>query len=455
MRDIVPQQRRLLTGYCAHQIAEELQEISAIIDEHPELLDLVMADVMRGKSSTLGRKGLSAEQVLRILILKTLTRDSYKELAFRLVDSTASAAFCRTGIGFNRSTSSLHENLRRVRPETLETINATLVTGAMASKWGGARKIRVDCTNTSTDIHAPSDSSILWDCVRVLTRLLQRADTALDGSLHFTDHTSRAKKRAFEIQHAGSKEKRKHLYKDLLRVTNKVIAYVEAAIPVLQTSTFVGLLTSAAALAMRDELEQYLSMTKQVVLQTRRRVFDGEQVPASDKLVSIFESHTDIIKKKRRDTEYGHKLCLSVGDSCLIYDCLVLNGNPADSTLAATMVERHCELFGKEPRQTAFDGGFASKLNLQAIKELGVNDVAFNKKRGLKVEDMAKSSWVYRQLSRFRAGVEGVISYLKRCFGLGRCNWKGFGSFKAYVWSSIVTANLLTMARQRLKPAET
>lgn len=453
MRYIVPRQRRLTTRYFDHPATRELQMMSAILDEHPELLDLVMADLTKNLAVNKGRRGMSAEQVLRVLVIKTMYQEPYEELSFRLQDSTSYTAFCRLGLGFKRSASALQENLRRLRPETLEAINKVLVGGEFAAGRDKADKVRVDCTVTETNIHEPTDSSLLWDCVRVLTRLLEQAAFALPGTFIFTDHRRRAKRRFQAIQHAKKEVARKRLYRDLVNVTEWVLGYVEKAMLAVEAGTFVGLLGDLEKGALLSELSAFASLARRVVSQTRRRVFDGEQVPAIEKVVSIFEPHTDVIKKERRDTEFGHKICLSVGRRSLVYDCAVLEGNPADSSMAAEMIERHIQQFGKPPRQVAFDGGFASKKNLREIKALGVGDVAFNKKRGIAVEDMTKSSWVYHHLSRFRAGVEGVISYLKRCFGLRCCNWKGFESFKSYVWSSIIAANLLTMARYRLAMA--
>ena len=147
---------------------------------------------------------------------------------------------------------------------------------------------------------------------------------------------------------------------------------------------------------------------------------------------------------------YGHKVCLSSGASGIITDVVVLRGNPADSTLAVNMIERHKKLFGNVPLQASFDGGFASRKNLASIKKLGVQDVAFSKRCRLEISDMVKSSWVYRQLKNFRAGIEAGISLLKRAFGLGRCLWRGFESFQAYVQASVVSCNLLVIARHVL-----
>ena len=198
------------------------------------------------------------------------------------------------------------------------------------------------------------------------------------------------------------------------------------------------------------DLKQFAKLAQQVVDQTERRVINGEKVSATEKIVSLFEPHTDIIVKDRRETFYGHKVCLTGGDSNLIVDCLITDGNPADSTLTEMMLNRQKKIYGRYPLKVALDGGFASKDNLDAAKSMKIKDVCFAKKRGLKVEDMCRSQWVYNRLRRFRAGIESGISWIKRCFGFARCTWKGLRSFKSYVWSSIVSANLLTIARKQL-----
>ncbi len=144
---------------------------------------------------------------------------------------------------------------------------------------------------------------------------------------------------------------------------------------------------------------------------------------------------------------YGHKLNLSTGRSGLILDVVIEDGNPADSDRLLPMLDRHISHYGKPPRQMAADGGYASIENLHDAKARQVKDVVFHKKRGLKVEEMAQSAWVYRKLRNFRAGIEAGISCLKRAYGLGRCTWKGLAHFKAYVWSSVVAHNLALYGR--------
>jgi IS5 family transposase len=266
----------------------------------------------------------------------------------------------------------------------------------------------------------------------------------------FSNRTRRAKRRRKEIFNAKNAESRLPAYQDLLKVTEEVHAFGLGIRDLLQQGETLAALDLFQALAAQEiarQLDHFLALTLRVVDQTRRRVFEGQIVPATDKLVSIFEEHTDIIRKDRRETLYGHKICLTGGASSMILDCKVLQGNPADSTLAQSMVERQVQIFTRPPRQIVFDGGFSSKLNLQEIKTTGVKDVAFSKSPGLKISDMVKSSWVYKRLRDFRAGIEGNISFLKRTFGLDRCTWKSWSSFQSYVWGSIVSFNLLVLAR--------
>jgi IS5 family transposase len=245
-----------------------------------------------------------------------------------------------------------------------------------------------------------------------------------------------------------SKKDRKKKYEDLLKVTHMTVKYALDTVFLLETHPFLNSSLAETAQGMADELQEIIRLTHRVIEQTTRRVIHGESVPACEKIVSIFEPHTDIIVKDRRDTFYGHKVCLTGGPSNLINDCLILDGNPADTYLTDQMFDRHKEIYGHYPLKAALDGGFASKTNLDTAKGKGIKDVCFAKKRGLEEEDMCRSPWVYKRLRRFRAGIESGISWLKRCFGFARCMWKSLPSFHSYVWASVVSANLLTLVRR-------
>jgi IS5 family transposase len=306
-----------------------------------------------------------------------------------------------------------------------------------------------------TNIHEPTDSELLWDSVRVITRLMSQARKALGAAtVSFGNRTRRAKRRRKEIANAKTAADRHRAYRDLFAVAAEVHANGSRIRDLLRQPEIGGHLDLAGALkvaGIAEGLDHYLPLMQQVISQARRRVLEGESVPATEKIVSIFEPHTDIIRKDRRETLYGHKICLTGGASSMILDCTVLQGNPADATLAKEMVDRQADIFSRPPRQVVFDGAFASKLNLQAIKANGVKDVAFSKSLGLEIGAMVKSSWVYKRLRHFRAGIEGNISFLKRIFGLGRCTWRSWESFQSYVWASIVSFNLLVFARYQLR----
>ena len=455
MRRIILQQPSIVETTGNHQHTAELRKIDEILRCLPRIAQLVHEDLVRGlKDPRTGRRGnLTADQVVRVLLVKQMNGFSYEELAFHLADSKTYRAFC--GIGFTDKvpkSSILQRDIKKIRPETLEQLNVLILGKAKDEGIEKGRQVRIDCTVVETNIHHPTDSSLLNDCVQVLARIMDAAKETFEVNFTFADHRRRAKRRALGILNAKSQKKRLKPYKDLLRVTSLTVAYAEQAAKAIalarkksgEPDIF------GAALGSARELSHYVGLAKKVIDQTERRVVKEEKVPAQEKVVSIFEPHTDIIIKDQRETLYGHKIVLTGGVSGLFTDLVVLDGNPADSTLALNMVQRQEKIFDGVPLKVAFDGGFASKANLMQIKELGVRDVAFRKKRGLDIAEMAKSTWVYKRLCDFRAGIEGMISFLKRCFGLRRCNWQGYESFKSYAWASVISANLLLLARHML-----
>jgi IS5 family transposase len=451
MRKNYKKQMPLTITSIDHPHAEELESISQILDDNPIIYEWVLQDLTRNVTNVdTGAEGMSAEQVLRAAIIKQMEGYSYEDLAFHLLDSVCYRGFCRIGIadkGFQKS--ALCNNIKAITPETWQAINRILVAYGQDKDIEKGKQVRIDCTVVSSNIHEPTDSSILWDCVRVLTRMLGQINERFDElDIPFSDHTRRAKRRMLEIMNANSKKVRDKKYEDLLKVTHMTVNYALNAVCLIEAHCFNHCSLSETAQQLAEELKEIIRLTYKVIDQTTRRVIHGESVPAREKVVSIFEPHTDIIVKDRRDTFYGHKVCLTGGASNLITDCLILDGNPADCALTDQMLERHKQIYGHYPLKAALDGGFASKANLDSAKAKGIKDVCFAKKRGLEVEDMCRSTWVYKRLRRFRAGIESGVSWLKRCFGFARCMWRSLPSFHSYVWASIVSANFLTLARK-------
>jgi len=456
MRKTVIVQPSLREAWLELEHSRELKAISTVLDAYPKINELVVQD-LRAQNPTANRDvgcgGMSAEQVLRAALVKQMNHFSYRELAFHLADSRSYRTFCRLGITDSTpSKSTLASNIKALRSHTLEKINRALVSAAEKTNIEKGRKVRADCTVVESNIHPPWDSELLYDCVRVLTRLMIRArDVVGSSALIFSNRTRRAKRRRLAILNAKNAHQRRRVYRDLLKVTQETSRSARRVVYQLETSTWADPVKRASTQSIAKDLRHFVDLTDKVMDQTRRRVIDEQRVPSEEKLVSIFEEHTDIIRKDRRETLYGHKVCLTAGASSMILDCVILDGNPADSTLAETMIDRQVEIYQRAPRQVAYDGAFSSKANLEAIKDKGVEDVAFAKAPGLAVSQMVKSSWVYQRLRRFRCGIEGVISFLKRVFGLDRCTWRSLPSFKSYVWTSIITCNLLVMARHLLR----
>lgn len=446
MRETRTAQASLVFEYVDHQHAEELEAMGKLLDALPSCIwEAVHRDLIGERSRKRGRKGMSAEQVVRVMVVKQLTKVGYEKLSYLLLDSRGYDGFCGLPKGKRFSASTLQSNVARLRAESLELLNRTMMQIAKTEGIESGERLRADTTNVETDIHPPTDSSLLGDTNRVLIRLMKQAHE--EYGIKFINHGRRAKKRIYAITYPKKKEDRKALYRDLLKVTGWTIAAARQVVVELRSRN------DMMAEVIATELERFCALGTRVVDQTTRRVIDGKNVPPDEKLVSIFETHTDILVKGARKVEYGHKVSLSTGASGLVTDVMVLEGNPGDVTLTKTIVERHVEIFGRAPRQAAFDGAFASQANLASIKAMGTQDVVFGKPCGLGIHDMAKSTWVFKCLRNFRTAIEGTISFLKRCFGLARCTWRTFKGFKSYVWGSVVTANLLMLARHRLARA--
>ena len=446
MREKRTIQASIFERYAEHEIGRELKAMSDWADQNIDLLDWVAADVKRRNVEETGRKGLSIESVLRCAILKQYRQLSYEELVFCLMDSSSCQTFARLTRPWFPKKATLQSCISAISDVTWEKINQRLLHSADKAKKERGEMLRIDSTVSESPIHAPSDSTLLWDSVRVLVRLLERAEELAEGitTIDYRNHQRVAKKRARAIRYTRGHKQKATLYRDLIDVSRKSLGYVEeASIKLLAVMPYEPL----ACELWQAQFNHYKRLILNVIDQTERRVFQGEKVPSVEKMVSLFEEHTDIIVKGSRDIQYGHKLNLSTGRSGLILDVVIEEGNPADVERFLPMLERHIEQYGKAPRQMAADGGYASIENLHEAKALKVEDVVFHKKRGLKVEEMAKSPWVYRKLRNFRAGIEAGISCMKRAYGLGRCTWKGLKHFRAYVWSSVVAHNLALYGR--------
>ena len=330
MREKHTVQRSIFEHYAEHEIGRELKAISDWLDQHMDLLDRVATDINPYNVEDTGRKGLSVESVLRCAILKQFRQLSYEDLVFCLMDSASCQTFARLSMEWFPKKSVLQGCISAITDVTWEQINQRLLLSAQQAKVEKGEMLRIDSTVTDTPIHAPSDSTLLWDSVRVLVRLLQQAQELASGTtvIEYRNHRRVAKKRMRAIVYTRGQDKKARLYRDLIAVTRKSLSYVEAASLRLVA---VRLIQPLACEAWQSQWMHFRSLILQVIDQTERRVFGKEKVPANDKIISVFEEHSDIIVKGARDVQYGHKINLSTGRSGLVLDVVIEAGNPADS----------------------------------------------------------------------------------------------------------------------------
>ena len=444
MRETRNAQASIFDHYAKHEIGNQLATMSGILDDCADLVGWVATDLISKGTQSTGRAGLPVESVLRCAILKQVRQLSYKELAFYLEDSGSFRSFARLPQGVVPGKSALQDNISRIKPQTWERINQALIRQALAAEVEYSDQVRIDSTVVATNIHEPSDSSLLCDGIRVLTRLMMKARKKLDvPGIDFTDHRKPARSLARQIFYTRGMTKKKPLYIDLLSHAEQVLKDSNEALWRVRLYRFRG----ARYGQWVEQATLYRRLLRGVIRQTRRRVLNGESVPATEKVLSLYEPHTDVIVKGSRDIQYGHKVNLTTGLNGLVLDATIESGNPCDTERYLPMIERQATLYGHVPDSVAVDGGYASRANLTDAKELGVSEAAFQKKKGLTVEAMTSSRKIYKQLCDFRAGIESNISELKRAYGLKRSLWRGLQGFMADVWSSIVSYNLVRMSR--------
>lgn len=431
----------------------ELAAIDSLLDEVAEILDLVHGDLCHtSEKKVSGRPAVaSCEQVLRSAILMRLRGLDYRSLAQEIDASLVYRKFTRFYGKKIPHFTRLNDLIKMISPQTMLQVNEALVRLGIKKRVEDGKAIRHDTTVGATDISWPRDSGLLDDCVRVLTRLLKelRAE-APEVEFAFHDRGRVSKKRAYQIAMTKGKDagrRREVLYHDLLEIQAEVCDYARQA---LDAAKALGSRAwSAPARSVLDRMEHYLGLADGVWQQAHRRIVLGETVAAAEKIVSIFEPHTDIIRrgKTASPTEFGHKFDIATGRSGLIVRYEVLEGNPSDGEILERALEDHIELFGKPPQRLTADRRYHSAENEKVARKLGVEQVALPKPGRLSEIRRAvqKAPW-FRRLMRFRAGIEGNLSTLLRSFGLSRCLWKGWRSFQAYVGFGVFTYNLRLMA---------
>ncbi len=450
MRHLKKTQLGLFSQYPNHQLSTELQQINNIIDRHPEFAHMVHEDLVKEKKDS-GDIGMTSEQVLKVAILKSIRGLSYRALAFNLVDSVSTRAFLGLELEENYAHSTLQDLIVQISEETWGIISASLVSDARDQKIEPCKKMRLDSTVTKSNIHHPTDASLLYDCIRVTEREFKkvRKNVMKDfWRLISREDLKRAKTLLYKINNSKNDAERLPCYKELLKIATKLNKGLPDTIrKIKKEQKCVKMNALKKSLKQLENVAFYL---EKIIFQTQKRVIKGKKVSSEKKVLSIFEPHTDIIVKGQREVEFGHKIFLTSGQSNMILDCQIPDGNPAESDMFLKVMNSVTQTYGACPVKVSADGGFASKENLEEAKEMGAKDVCFPEKKGMKILKMVKSAWVFKNLLNWRAGIEAVISFLKRCFGMRVAYWKGHDGFKRYVKNAVCAYNFVVLARHEL-----
>ena len=442
MRETRVAQISIFENYAQHEFAERLLKISNIIDRWPEILTLIEKDLTDKPKKNVGRKGLTVENVLRCLFLKQTLQISYQQLAFHLADSMTYRSFARLADDFFPKKSALQATIRKITPETLEKIHILISQSLLNKNEISLEKIRIDSTVVKSNIAPPSDSQLLEDAVRVISRYLAKSHDTNHVKIRFTDKRKAAKSLAFRIFNAKNAEK-ETLYPELLKLVRIVLKQASRGLD----KVFLEALNTPATQQWQADVKHYRDLMLKVINQTERRVIQKEKVPTAEKIVSIFEPHTDVIVKGYRDIQYGHKINLASDRSGFITYLRIETGNPADSERFLPVLKAHEKQFGRLPKAVACDGGYASKANVESGRNMGVKHVVFHKRVGISYQLMGVKKKTFISLRNFRAGIEGNISELKRAYGASKAMWKKESGFQAFVWSSVICYNLVRLSR--------
>ncbi len=438
------------------EMEPELAELDRLLEDD-ELFQRVKADLAQRypNTPTLGRHSTPVEVILRMLVVRRLYDWSYEETEHFVSDSLILRQFCRLYLEPAPDDTTLLRWAGLIGPQTLKQLNDHIAILAGQIKVTRGRKLRTDGTVVETNIHHPSDNSLLSDGVRVISRLIRKAKDLIGESMQgagsiFRDRTRSAKRLSRQIIEAARRHgeagelARRGVYQRLLGVAQASLRQSRLVRERLVSTT------DKAAERLISEIDRFVPLVQRVVRQTKLRVLEGVAVPAEEKLVSLFETHTCIIRRGKvgKETEFGRKVWLDEVDGGIISNYRVLRGNPADRTQAVPSLAGHQRLFEHPPRLFAGDRGVYSRGNEMVAQDMGVKRVALPKPGSKSPErrQYERQGWFRRGL-RFRAGSEGRISVLKRRGYLGRCRDRGEAGFGRWIGWGILTANLTTIAR--------
>lgn len=419
-----------------------------ILRKNPSILAAAHRDLAGSLSeSRSGRRTkYTSEEILKALIVMFIEGDSYRDVVVRIENSEFLKGFVGLGTRSMMDFTFLSRAFGCLSTGTWEVINQRLTAYALAEEKISGDTFRVDTTVYETNIHYPTDSSLLWDSYRVLVRILRRISEDYPGlGLSYRFHDRKVKKLySFISRNASSTSKKKQrkvksTYRELIKAVERVVGISNGVVFLLPEGG-----------SDREELKHYLSLAAHVIDQARRRVLEGEKLASDKKLYSIFEEHTELIKRGKagKPIEFGHKVLLGQTGEKFISQYQVMRSRREDKDLIDEIIESHVKTFGKKPDVLAGDKGFYESMDKLTKLEEDIDIVSICKKgRRNEEEQERESSDMFMAAQRFRAGIEGTISVLKRAFNLFRCLFRGFKNYAASVGCAVFCHNLVLLTR--------
>ena len=433
-----------------------LTQLDRVLDDNT-LFQAVKADLARRcpRTRTDGRPSTPVEVILRLLVVKHLYGWSYEATERWVSDSLVLRQFCRVYVAPVPDDTTLLRWANLIQPATLHRLLDHVVELARTLQVTRGRKLRIDGTVVETHIHHPTDSTLLDDGVRVLGRTLAKVRALLPQTAGVTrdavrDRTRSAKRQMKRIMDAARQRgteaaDRMHTaYQRLLDITQATV----------QHARHVGAVLMAQGIAQGQKLAATLAhmapLVGQVIAQTTRRVLQGEVVPATEKVVSLFEPHTAIIRKGKpgKPTEFGRVLWLDEVDGGIISRYTILEGNPAEDAQLPPSLDHHRRIFTRPPRLLTGDRGIHSTANERYATTHGVKEVVLPKPGAKSAKRIAheQQRW-FRRGRDWRAGIEGRISGLKRRHKLDRCRYHGTAGMERWVGWGVLAHNLRVIAQ--------
>jgi IS5 family transposase len=454
------------------------EEVSDLREDWMKHADAVLADETvvaatyealakrHPKSRCRGRRGVPADVVLRLLVLKHIRNWSYEVLEREVRANLVYRDFTHVGAGKTPDAKTMGRWGVALGPEVLKQIHARVVKIAHDKGVTAGRRMRLDTTVVETDIHHPTDSTLLGDGVRVLTRLMRKiTEIAGKAGTKLRDRSRSVKLRLVEIGRVArakgplNHDKLKQRYRRLLDTTSRVVGQAkrfseETAQGVKRSK---DVLKQLALEGLRQRLDEMTSLVRRVMKQTRARILRGN-TRSQDKLLSLFEPSSEVIRKGKagKPNEFGKMVKLQEAENQIITDYEVYARRPNDSDLLIVAIETHQTLLGRMPRLVAADAAFYSARNEAAAKAKGVKRVCIPNRstKSLERKREQRKRW-FRNGQKWRTGCEGRISVVKRRHGLDRCRYKGFTGMNRWVGLGVIADNVVNIGRAIQKQTAT